>query len=120
MAKKWGVKIQYMVRPDAWGSFDSVHNKIQLSTDDAGTFFHELAHKAHEKIDGKLKGGQDPQQEAIAQLSAGVLSQMYDQRIDLETYEYIKHYAQDDPKKGNTTNPQSTTQDRPSTGIDSR
>ena len=99
VAKKWGVKIEYKVRPDAWGSYNSAENKIQLSTDDAGTFFHELAHKAHEKIDGKLKPRQDPQQEAIAQLSAGVLSQMYDHTIDLETFEYIKGYAQDDPKK---------------------
>ena len=99
VAEKWGVKIQYQVRPDAWGSYDTASNKIQLSTDNAGTFFHELAHKAHEKIDGKLKGGQDPQQEAIAQLSAGVLSQMYDNKIDLETFEYIKGYAHDDPEK---------------------
>ena len=99
VAEKWGVEIQYQVRPDVWGTYNPEKNKIQLSTDNAGTFFHELAHKAHEKIDGELKRGQDPQQEAIAQLSAGVLSQMYDQKIDLETFEYIKGYAQDDPRK---------------------
>ena len=99
VAKKWGVEIQYRVRPDAWGSYSPSKNKIQLSTDNAGTFFHELAHKAHEKIDGELKAGQDPQQEAVAQLCAGVLSKMYDQSMDLETFEYIKHYSEEDPKK---------------------
>lgn len=99
VATKWGVNIQYKVRADAWGSYDTKKNEIQLSTDAAGTFFHELAHKAHEKIDGKLKGGQDPQQEAIAQLSAAVLAQMYDKKIDLATYNYILHYAKEDPTK---------------------
>ena len=99
VAKKWGVEIEYRVCNNAWGSYNPAKNKIQLSTENAGTFFHELAHKAHEKIDGRLKMEQDPKQEAIAQLSAGVLSQMYDQKIDLETFEYIKGYAQDDPKK---------------------
>lgn len=99
VAEKWGIKISYKVHPKAWGSFDQSKNEIQLSTDNKTTFFHELAHAAHKKIDGSLKGGQDPQQEAIAQLSAGVLAQMYGEKMDLYTYEYIKHYAKDDPQK---------------------
>ena len=99
VAKKWGVKIEYKVANDSWGSYNPEKNKIQLGTDNAGTFFHELAHKAHERIDGKLKMKQDPEQETVAQLSAGVLSQIYGQKIDLETYEYIKTYADNDPKK---------------------
>lgn len=99
VAEKWGINIEYKVHPKAWGSYDQTNNEIQLSTDNATTFFHELSHAAHKKIDGSLKGGQDPQQEAIAQLSAGVLSQMYGQKMDLYTYDYIKNYAKDDHKK---------------------
>lgn len=99
VAKKWGIKIQYRVNPTAWGSYDPDKNTIQLSTEDSATFFHELAHKGHELIDGKLKSGQDPQQEAIAQLCAGVLARMHNQKMDLDTYKYIKSYATEDPKK---------------------
>ena len=105
VAQKWGVKIKYKVdsantaAAAAWGSFNPTKNEIQLGTDNPATFFHELAHKAHEKIDGRLKMEQDPQQETIAQLTAGVLSQMYDQKIDLYTYKYIKGYTQDDDDK---------------------
>lgn len=99
VADKWGIKVEYKVNPKNWGSYNIQNNNIQLSTGDKTTFFHELAHAAHKKIDGALKGGQDPQQEAIAQLSAGVLGQMYGQKMDLYTYEYIKGYAKDDPKK---------------------
>ena len=100
VAKQWGIDVTYFHSGDtnAYGYFDN-KNKINLSTHNAGTFFHELAHVAHKKIDGVLKGGQNPQQEAIAQLVSGVLCRMYDQKMDKYTYDYILHYAQDDPKK---------------------
>lgn len=101
VAQKWGIKTTYFHIGDnkAYGYFDQSKNKINLSTHDAETFFHELGHAAHKKIDGTLKGGQDPQQEAIAQLTAGVLCQMYGQKMDRHTYEYILGYAKNDPKK---------------------
>ena len=97
VAKKWGVRVTYRVESGAWGTFDPANNEISLGTDDAGTFFHELAHKAHEKVDGRLRPGQDPEQETIAQLCAGVLCRMYGKKADLYTYRYIRAYAQDDP-----------------------
>ena len=45
------------------------------------------------KIDGKLKGGQDPEQEAVAQLSACVLSRMYGVKVDNTTFKYIRMYT---------------------------
>jgi len=101
VAQKWGIDVKYFNSGDthAYGYFDQSNNKINLSTHNAGTFFHELAHAAHKKIDGSLKGGQDPQQEAIAQLASGVLCRMYDQKMDKYTYDYILAYAKDDPKK---------------------
>lgn len=99
VAEKWNIKIEYKVDPRGYGCYIPAKNTIQLGTANKCTFWHELAHAAHKKIDGQLKAGQDPQQEAIAQLSAGVLAQMYGEKMDLYTYEYIKHYAKDDPKK---------------------
>ncbi len=101
VSQKWDIDTKYFHNGDthAYGYFDQSKNKINLSTHNAGTFFHELAHAAHKKIDGTLKAGQDPQQEAIAQLVSGVLCRMYDQKMDKYTYDYILAYAKDDPKK---------------------
>lgn len=101
VAEKWNIPVKYLHvgETNAFGNFNPSTNKINLSTHDSETFFHELGHAADQKINGNLKGGQDPQQEATAQLVAGVLSQMYGKRMDKHTYEYILMYSKDDPKK---------------------
>ena len=64
VAKKWGVDVRYDdTSIGEWGSYNPKAKEIRLCTEEAGTFFHELAHLAHMKIDGKLKQGQDPEQE---------------------------------------------------------
>ena len=95
VAKKWGVKVRYDgTSCGEYGSFSSEDNEIRLCTDDPTTFFHELSHKAHDRIE-KLKPGQDPEQEAIAQLSACVLGRLYGYNADQYTHRYIAHYAGD-------------------------
>ena len=96
VAKKWGVDVRYDdTSIGEWGSYNPKAKEIRLCTEEAGTFFHELAHLAHMKIDGKLKQGQDPEQEAIAQLSSCVLSKMYGMDGMGYTFNYIGHYAKD-------------------------
>ena len=96
VAEKWGVKVKYDdTRMGEWGSFNSTKKEIRLCTESIDTFFHELAHLAHERIDGKLKGGQDPEQEAIAELSACVLSTIYGYDVKNYAFNYIGHYAKD-------------------------
>jgi len=96
VVKKWGVKVRYDgTSCGEYGSFNSTENEIRLCTDDPTTFFHELSHKAHDRIE-KLKSGQDPEQEAIAQLSACVLGRLYGYDVDRYTYQYIANYAGDD------------------------
>ena len=93
VAEKWGVTIQYRPTSEGeYGGFSQTKNSIYLSTDDQSTFWHELAHKAHSKIE-TLKGGQDPEQEAIAQLTAAVLGRMYGHNVDGYTFDYIGAYA---------------------------
>ena len=93
VAEKWGVKIQYFPSNEGeYGYFNARDNVISLATDDESTFFHELAHKAHSTIE-PLKGGQDPEQEAIAQLTAAVLARLYGKNVDGYTFEYIGAYA---------------------------
>jgi len=54
---------------------------IHLGTESPWVFFHEISHAADSMVLARsgraLKGGQDPVQEAVAQLSACVLSEMY-------------------------------------------
>ena len=59
-------------------------------------FFHELAHAAHEKVNGCLKGGQDPIQEIVAELSAAALCRLVGKRMEEcigNSFKYIQIYA---------------------------
>ncbi|ABK77376.1 hypothetical protein CENSYa_0743 [Cenarchaeum symbiosum A] len=94
VAEGWGMTVRYDESEDGeYGSFSQKGNEIRLCTDDVAVFFHELAHKAHSRFE-RLKGGQDPEQEAIAQLSACVLARMYGYDDDAFSYTYIKQYAE--------------------------
>jgi len=92
VANKWNLKVQYdssMI--GEYGSFNHKTNEIVLCTEDQTTFFHELAHKAHSKIE-TLKAGQDPEQELIAQLSACVLGSLFGFDVKAYTFDYISSY----------------------------
>lgn len=99
VAEKWNLKIEYDSSIHGeYGSFNPITDKITLCTEDQTTFFHELAHKAHSKIE-KLKAGQDPEQELIAQLSACVLGSLFGFDVKAYTYDYISSYiGSKDPK----------------------
>lgn len=93
VAEKWGITVRFdATRHGEYGSYSKSGGEIRLCTDDAGTFFHELAHAAHGRFE-ELKPGQDPQQEAVAQLTSCVLGRMYGYDVDGYTYNYIAHYA---------------------------
>lgn len=95
VAERWGFSVRY----DATfrgedGSCDPRNCEIRLCTADEAVFFHELSHLAHDRLQGeKLKPGQDPEQEAIAELAACVLASMYGRDRQGEAYTYISHYA---------------------------
>ncbi len=73
--------------------------RIILATHEAQVFFHELAHAAHDRIAGKLKGGQVPSQEIIAELTAATLSNLYCPEANLGfSYKYVKAYAKKSKK----------------------
>ena len=92
VAETWGIKVRFdATRHGEYGSYSKSDAEIRLCTDDVGTFFHELAHAAHSRLE-TLKPGQDPRQEAIAQLASCVLGKMYGYDMDGYTYNYIAHY----------------------------
>lgn len=97
IGQKLGIEITYQPLPaDRLGDYSPNADKIRLGTHDEAVFFHELAHAAHKRIDGQLKGGQDTQQETIAEFTAAVLMELYGLRDHTgNAWRYIKSYAGD-------------------------
>jgi hypothetical protein len=97
VAERLGVDLQYVpLPPDRLGDCDVTGEHIRLGSHDPSVFFHELAHAAHAKLNGKLTGGQNVQQETIAEFTAAVLTQLYglgDRSGN--AWRYIKSYAKD-------------------------
>ena len=97
VAKRLGVEITWQpLPPDRLGSYNIRDESVRLGTHDTSVFFHELAHAAHDKLGSKLKGGQDAQQETVAEFTAAVLMQMYDcpDRTG-NAWQYIQRYNKD-------------------------
>lgn len=93
VAKHWGINVRFdATRHGEFGSFSKTDSEIRLCTDEVSTFFHELAHAAHSRIE-ELKPGQDATQEIVAQLVACTLARSYGYDADGYTYGYIAHYA---------------------------
>lgn len=100
LAKLWDIKIKYQVDPslNSYGHTNAQTDKKQeivLGTEAKNVFYHELAHQADKRTQGKnLKGGQDPMQEIIAEMTSSVLTKMYE-NIDTEyhAYNYVQEYA---------------------------
>jgi hypothetical protein len=98
-AENWGIEVKaipgnYRFR----GYYCPDKSIIALATPEEKTFFHELAHAAHEKVKGSITPKQDPLQEIIAELSAQALCRMVgkkDKDTTGNSYQYIERYAKD-------------------------
>jgi len=97
-ATEWGVNVKAIPgNYQYYGYYSTARKEIALATKEECVFFHELAHAAHEKVKGKLKAGQDPLQEIVAELSAQALCRMVGkQSSDTlgNSYRYIGNYAE--------------------------
>ena len=105
LAEVLGIKVQYLSDPtmknDSMGFVMGNNNAMVLQVDNPKVFYHELAHKIDQKLnlDGKLKGGQDPKQEIVAELTASVLEKMYEEENTGKfSFEYITMYAEKQKK----------------------
>ena len=98
-AKEWSISVKavpgnYRFR----GYYSPQRQEIALATPEEKTFFHELAHAGHERVNGALKDGQDPFQEIVAELSAQALCHLVGkQTADTlgNSYQYIERYAEE-------------------------
>ena len=100
VAEQFGLSVSYQTfATKYYGYYQGGSKRIVLATHSAQVFFHELAHAAHERVEGELKGGQVPSQEIIAELTAATLAQMYCPEANLGfSYEYVKGYAKKSKK----------------------
>lgn len=100
VAERFGLSVSYQTFASRYyGYYQGKPKRIVLASHESKVFFHELAHAAHERVEGKLKGGQVPDQEIIAELTAATLAQMYCPETNLGfSYEYVKSYAEKSKK----------------------
>jgi antirestriction protein ArdC len=98
-AEEWGIAVKTIPgNYRYWGFYSLTRKEISLATDEEAVFFHELAHAAHDQIKSGLKGGQDPLQEIVAELSAAALCRMVGKKATERlgnSYRYIKRYAEE-------------------------
>jgi antirestriction protein ArdC len=83
---------------DHYGYFSAKKQVIAVASPEECIFFHELSHCADYRLNGELKGGQDPLQEITAELSALALCNI----VGLDgskhlgnSYHYIEGYAKE-------------------------
>lgn len=95
VAEAMGVEVSYDAArgKGAYGSFDPDADEITLFTHNEQTFWHELAHAAHHRVCDGLERGQDPEQEAVAELTAAVLARLYGAANEGYSFDYLQHYA---------------------------
>ena len=103
VAERYGIKVSYdAFNGRALGSCAMDGSRITLRAHDADVWFHELAHAVAARLteSGTLKGGQDDEQEIIAEMTSGVLCQIYGiAGYECQAWKYIRHYAGDSPEK---------------------
>jgi hypothetical protein len=97
-AKEWGIDVKTVGGSLQFSGYYLYKSKeIGLASPEEKTFFHELSHVAHEKVLGKLKAGQHPNQEIVAELSAQALCRLVGKTLDSQTgnsYHYIEKYSE--------------------------
>lgn len=95
VAEKLGIKVSWSKFDNAeLGYYQPATKKIVLKAYDFETFFHELTHGIHGHLE-KLKGGQDVNQETIAEFTACVIANIYGIDTTKKTLTYITHYSGD-------------------------
>lgn len=97
-AQEWGISVKAVPGNFRYyGYYCTQRNEIGLATPEEKTFFHEMAHVAHERLNGKLKSGQDPLQEIVAELSAMALGVIVGKQLkdtSGNSFKYIERYAE--------------------------
>lgn len=96
VAQQWDLSVSWQsFQGREYGFYSPGEREIVLATHDEMVFFHELAHSAHQRVKGKLRGNQDWKEEVVAELTAAVLAHLYGRKTnDGAAYKYIRSYAE--------------------------
>jgi len=96
VAQRFGIEVAWEPGGGtSLGSTDPAGKAIKLMSHDASIFFHELGHAVHARLNGRLKGGQDPYQETVAELAGCVLASLYGYDVSGSAWRYFEHYNPD-------------------------
>jgi antirestriction protein ArdC len=102
VAKRFGVQIIYApYRGDlSYGFFvPNGKKKIVLHTHDIKTWFHELGHAVHATF-RKLKDGQNPEQEIVAEVFAATMCELHGvKEYHQYSWDYVRSYSDQEPQK---------------------
>ncbi|MSS72985.1 MAG: hypothetical protein EXS64_16055 [Candidatus Latescibacteria bacterium] len=100
IALAWGLSVRYLpCIGNAYGFYCAGRQEIGLCPHDEAVFFHELAHAAHDRVNGGLSQVQKWKKEVVAELTAATLMHLFGRRPnDGGAYRYIRHYAAQDGK----------------------
>ena len=96
VAEKLGVKVEYKaLRSDYYGRYTSGQRKIELCSEDAVVYYHELAHAVHDTF-VDLRKCDKTKKEIVAELSALVLCEISGvSGYEWQGYKYISNYCAD-------------------------
>lgn len=100
VAKRFGLKVEFMPTGDDFlGFYHDSKSMLVVGTDNWGTFFHELGHAGHYRVNPEIEMGTKDKahKEAIAELTACVLMDMYGHDRTRNTWHYIEMFNPDDP-----------------------
>jgi len=99
VAEAWGLDVSYSSLAGARGFCDPTSDRIVLGTEDWRTFFHELGHMAHARVAGvdDMLGTSHEEKEAIAELTAAAIAEMYGASISGTSWKYIESHSDEDP-----------------------
>lgn len=96
VAKKLGVKVEYKaLRSDYYGRYTSGQGKIELCSEDAVVYHHELAHAVHDTF-VDLRTCEKAKKEIVAEFAAVTLCELSGvSGYEWQGYKYIQHYCAD-------------------------
>jgi hypothetical protein len=98
VAKAMGLGVKWGPQLRSLGSYNLRDREIGMGANDVQTFFHELAHAVRHRLDPEMQGGQDSEEETIADFTGCVLAAMYGADYSRNCWDYISQYN-DDPLK---------------------
>lgn len=94
VAEKWNIKTTYIPHTgQGYYGYTNTKNEIVLCTTETRTFFHELAHQAHRRVEEN--GWLDKEKaEIVAETVSAVLCQMYGiTGFERYSFDYVAHFA---------------------------